>query len=99
MSRHQDLRYAVVIYNPKLKGGHPQVRTQLVISQNGQPVYREPEQEVAAGNNPTQLIKLGQLGMARVKPGRYTMTLRITDQLADKKTPPVIRSMDFVVID
>ncbi|MFL6275041.1 MAG: VWA domain-containing protein [Blastocatellia bacterium] len=99
VSRQQDLRYAVVIYNPKLKGGHPQVRTQLVISQNGQPVYREPEQEVAAGNNPTQLIKLGQLGMARVKPGRYTMTLRITDQLADKKALPVIRSMDFVVID
>ena len=62
-------------------------------------IYKEPEQAVKPGGNPAQLFKYGQLGMAKVKPGRYTMTLRISDRLADKKTPPLTRSMDFVVID
>jgi VWFA-related protein len=107
ISRKQDLRYAVVVYNPKLKGGKPQVQTQLVISQNGQVIYKEAEETITIAGNSSQAskvdvpqaIRIGQLGLARVKPGRYTATLVITDTLADKKAQTITRSMDFEVID
>ena len=99
ISLKQDLRYAVVIYNPKLKGGKPQVQTQLLISQNGQEIYKGPEEMITAAGNSSQTIKVGQMGMSKVKPGRYTMTMLITDTLADKKANTITRSMDFVVVD
>ncbi|HXG94250.1 MAG TPA: VWA domain-containing protein [Blastocatellia bacterium] len=100
ISRKQDLRYAVIIYNAKQKDGKPQVTTQLVISQNGQEIFKGEEEAVTAGgSNAGQLIKVGQLGMAGVKPGRYTMTLIITDPLADKKAQTITRSMDFIVVN
>jgi VWFA-related protein len=96
--RSQDLRYAVMIYNAKLKDGKPQVRTQLVISQGGQVIFKEPEEMLAAGAG-DQMIKWGQLGLKGVKAGRYTLTLVVTDLLADKKANTVTRSMDFVVVN
>jgi len=100
VSRKQDLRYAVMIYNAKQKDSHPQVRTQLVISQSGQLVFKQPEEPVVTrGNESSQLIKWGQLALGGVKPGRYTMTVVITDPLAEKKAQTVTRSMDFVVVD
>jgi hypothetical protein len=87
------------MYNPKTKGGKPQVQTQLLISQNGQVVFKEPEQPVPAGANASQVVKVGQLGLSGVKPGRYTLTLLITDTPADKKAQTLTRSMDFVVVD
>jgi VWFA-related protein len=99
ITRKEDLRYAVVIYNPKLKDGKPQLQTQLVITQNGQVLYKEADQPVQVGPNAAQQLKVGQLGMSKVKPGRYTLTLLITDTLADKKANSLSRSMDFVVVD
>ena len=99
ISRKQDLRYAVFIYNAKLKDGKPQVRTQVIISQNGQVIFREPEPQGGGVGSSSQAIKVGQLGLSRVKPGRYTLSLLIIDQQADKKAQPLVRSMDFVVID
>jgi hypothetical protein len=99
ISRKQDLRYALVIYNAKAKDGKPQVRTQLIISQNGKPIFKEAEEMVSAKDKSSQVIKVGQLGLSGVKPGRYTMTLIITDTLADKKSQTITRSMDFVVVD
>jgi hypothetical protein len=99
ISRKQDLRYAVVIYNPKQKDGKPQVTTQLVISQNGQQIFKEAEEVVPGQGNGAQLIKIGQLGLSSVKPGRYTMSLIITDPLADKKAQTITRSMDFIVVN
>jgi hypothetical protein len=100
VSRKQDLRYVVIIYNARLKDGKPQVRTQLVISQNGQVIFREEEEPLAVGaNNSPQLVKLGQLGLSSVKPGRYNLSLIVTDTLADKKAQSVTRSMDFVVME
>jgi VWFA-related protein len=100
ISRKQDVRYAALIYNAKQKDGRPWVKTQLTISQNGQVIYKEPEQALEVSEkNPSQLIKVGQLGLSGVNPGRYTMTLVITDTLADKKTQTVTRSMDFVVVN
>jgi VWFA-related protein len=99
ISRSQDLRYATIVYNAKLKDGKPQVRSQLIISQNGQVIFKEPEEMVPATGNAQQLLKWGQLGLKGVKPGRYTLTLVITDMLADKKANTMTRSMDFVVVD
>ena len=99
ISQKQDLRYAVVIYNPKLKSGKPEVQTQLVITQNGREIYKGPEEMIAPAGGSGQAIKLGQMGLSRVKPGRYTMTLLITDTLADKKANTLTRSMDFVVVE
>jgi VWFA-related protein len=100
ISGKQDLRYAMVIYNAKLKDGKPQVQTQLLISHNGQVIFKEPEEPLAvSANNPTQVLKVGQLGLAGVQPGHYTLTLIVTDTLADKKAQTVTRSMDFTVVN
>jgi hypothetical protein len=99
ISHKQDLRYAVVIYNPKSKDGKPQVQTQLLITQNGREIYKAPEEMIAATGSSGQAIRVGQMGLSRVKPGRYTMTVLITDTLADKKANTITRSMDFVVVD
>ncbi len=98
ISRTQDLRYAVVIYNAKQKGGKAQVTTQLMISQRGQVIFKEPEEVVQTGDG-KQTIKVGQLGLSGVKPGRYTITIVITDPLADKKAQTITRSLDFVVVN
>jgi VWFA-related protein len=98
--RSQDLRYAVIIYNAKTKDGQPQVRTQLTITQNGKVLYKENEQAVPAGaKDATQLLQVGQVGLKGVPPGRYTMTVVITDPLADKKSQTITRTMDFIVIN
>jgi VWFA-related protein len=97
--RSQDVRYAVIIYNAKLKDGKPQMRTQLAISQGGKIIFKEDEQDVAATGSGGQLIKWGQLGLSSVKAGRYTLTLIITDRLADKNANVITRSMDFVVVN
>ena len=98
ISRNQDLRYAVVIYNAKLSNGRPQVRTQLTISQSGKILFKEAEETLSAGSA-GQMIKVGQLGLARVPAGRYTLTLVITDMLADKKSQTITRNMDFIVVN
>ncbi len=100
VSRKLDLRYAVIIYNAKLKDAKPQVRTQLTISQDGKVIFKEPEEPLAATPSaPQQLVKIGQLGLSSVKPGRYNLALVITDTLADKKAQTVTSSMDFVVVE
>ena len=40
---------------------------------------------------------MGQLGVSRVRPGRYLLTLVVTDPLADKKHRTITRSIDFTV--
>lgn len=100
VSRKQDLRYAVIIYNAKMKDAKPQVRTQLVITKDGQEIFKEQEEALAVtAPNPAQVVKIGQLGLSGVKPGRYTLTLIVTDTLAEKKVQMVTRSMDFVVVE
>jgi VWFA-related protein len=98
--RTHDLRYAVMIYNAKLKDGKPQLLCQLAVSQNHRVVFKEAEEPVpASGSNKEHIIKVGQLGLGRVKPGRYTMTLVIKDLLSGKKSQTITRSADFIVVD
>jgi hypothetical protein len=97
--RTRDLRYAIAVYNPKLdKNGKPQLSSQLIISQGDKVLYKEPEQLFeATANNTFQLNRVGQLGLSKVKPGRYVLTLVITDSLADKREAVISRSIDFTV--
>lgn len=101
ISRTHDLRYAAIIYNPKLENGKPQLRSRLIISHGDKVLYQEPEQsvEAQAGSNPSQMVKIGQLGLTKVNPGRYVLTLVVTDPLADKKRQTVSRSIDFTVVN
>ena len=88
--------YVAMIFNPKLKDGKPQLRSQLIISQGNKVLFREPEQPVeSSGGGP--VTKMGQLGLSGVAPGRYVLTLVITDSLADKKASTLARSIDFTV--
>ncbi|PYP88680.1 MAG: hypothetical protein DMF61_05725 [Blastocatellia bacterium AA13] len=100
ISNKQDLRYAVILYNAKLKDGRPQIKSQLIISRDGEPIFKQPEEMVTvSGKDQSEVIKWGQLALSKAKPGRYTMTLVVTDELAEKKTQTVTRSMDFMVVD
>lgn len=99
ISRKQDLRYAAFVYNAKTKDNRYQVRTQLFISQKGRVIYKEPEETVQMTDKNAPLVKIGQLVLSNVAPGRYALTLVITDPLADKKANTVTRGMDFVVVD
>ncbi|HEV8429860.1 MAG TPA: VWA domain-containing protein [Pyrinomonadaceae bacterium] len=97
VSRNQDVRYAVLIYNPKLKDGQAKLTSQLLISQGEKVLLREPEEPVQAVAN-TQYAKIGQFGVSKMQPGRYVLTVTITDTLADKKRQTISRSLDFTVV-
>jgi VWFA-related protein len=100
ISRKNDLRYATVVYNAKNEGGKPQVTSRLIISVGDKVLFQEPEQRVTIpGSELDQLVRVGQLALAKVPPGRYVLTLVVNDPLADKKRQTVSRSVDFTVID
>ncbi len=100
VSRKQDLRYAAIIYNPKLANDKTQLRSRLIVSQGDKILFQEPEQPVESkGATPGQIIKVGQLGLAKVNPGRYVLTLVVTDPLADKNRQTIARSIDFTVVN
>jgi len=99
LPRKLDLRYAAVIYNPKLEGGKPQLRSQLIVSQGSRIVFKAPEQLVAGQVQNGQTAEVGQVSLAKARPGRYMLTLVITDPLADKKAQTIVRSIDFNLVD
>ena len=100
ISRKNDLRYATVVYNAKTEGGKPQVTSRLIISAGGKVLFQEPEQPVTTpGTESGQWVRLGQLALAKVPPGRYVLTLVVNDPLADKKRQTISRSVDFTVVD
>jgi VWFA-related protein len=100
LTRRQEVRYSAIIYNAKAEAGKPRVRSQLIISQGGKVLFREPEQEVEMkGTDPSQLVKVGQLALAKVQPGRYVLTLVVTDPLAEKNNQTLTRSIDFTVVN
>jgi VWFA-related protein len=99
LPRKLDLRYAAVIYNPKLEDGKPQLKSQLIISRNGKIVFQEQEQPVPGPIQNGQMAKIGQLSLAKASPGRYVLTLLITDPLADKKARTLVRSTAFNLVE
>jgi len=99
LPRKMDLRYAAVIYNPKAGGDKSQVRSQLIISRDGKIVFTEPEQEISGAIQNGQLAKVGQLSLAKARPGRYLLSLVINDYGADKKERTIVRSIDLNLVD
>ena len=100
ISKKLDLRYVAVVYNAKTDGSKPQLKSRLIISQGSKVLFQEPEQPMETkGSSEGQYVKVGQLGLSRVQPGRYVLTLVVSDPLADKKRSTVSRSIDFTVVD
>jgi VWFA-related protein len=99
LPRRLDVRYAAVIYNAKLEGGKPQLRSRFIISRDNKILFQEPDQPVSGSMQNGQMAKVGQFSLAKARPGRYLLTLVITDPLADKKERMLIRSVDLNLID
>lgn len=96
--RKQDLRYAVVIYNPKSSGGKTQLQTHIVISRGGKVLFQEPDQPVTSPVLNGQVPKIGQFGLGKTPAGRLLLTLVVTDQ-GEKQARTVVRAMDFLLLD
>jgi VWFA-related protein len=100
ISRQDDLRFSVVVYNAKLERDKPQLSTRLTISRPDKIVFQGPIQGVDLhGADSSQAIRIGQIGLSKLSTGHYFLTLEVTDNLADKKSQTVARNIDFYVID
>lgn len=99
LPRKLDLRYAAVIYNPRLDAGKAQLRSQLIITQGARLVYKSPEQPISGQVQNGQIAQVGQISLAKAHPGHLILTLVVTDPLADKKAQTVVRSIDFNLTD
>lgn len=97
LPRGQDLRYAAVIYYPKLNDGKVQLTSQVIVSRGDKVVFQEPEQPITGPVQNGQLVKIGQLGLGKAQPGRYVLTLLIKEP--GKKEKGIIRSVDFNLVD
>ena len=97
LPRQQDLRYAAVIYYPKLSDAKVQLTSQVIVSQGDKVVFQEAEQPITGTVQNGQLVKIGQLGLSRAQPGRYVLTLLIKEP--GKKEKGIIRSVDFNLVD
>jgi len=97
LPRAQDLRYAAIIYNPKLSEGKTQLRSQTIISRDGKIVYQEAEAPITSTVQDSQVMKVGQLGLQKAQPGHYMLTLVVTDLNADKQSRTIIRNVDFML--
>ena len=98
LTRKQELRYAAIIYNPKITNAKTDLRTQLIVTQQGKVIFAEPEQTLTGPVKDAQVIQVGQLGLTRVPPGKYTLSLVVNDT-SDKKDRRASRTMDFTVVD
>jgi hypothetical protein len=99
LPRKLDLRYAAIVYNPKIDGGKHQLKSQIFITQGTRVVFKGPEQPIAAGIQNGQVPFIGQINLGKARAGRYILTVVITDSLADKKSQYLVRSLDFNLTD
>ncbi|HEY6246514.1 MAG TPA: VWA domain-containing protein [Pyrinomonadaceae bacterium] len=99
LPRNLDLRFAALVYNPKIESGNPQVRCEVIISRDNRVLLQEPEQPLSGSAQSGRMAKIGQYSLAKASPGRYVLTLVITDPLADKKERTLVRSIDFDLVD
>lgn len=97
LPRKQDLRYAAVIYFPKVADGKVQLTSQVIVSRGEKVVFLEPEQPMTGPVQDGQIVKIGQLGLGKAQPGRYVLTLLIKEM--GKKNRGIIRSVDFNLVD
>lgn len=97
--RNFDLRFSAIVYNPKLQNGSPKLSTQIVISRGERVIFQGPVQSIEVKTGDGQFIKVGQIGVSKLAPGRHILTFIVTDELADKKNAQLVRSIDFNVVD
>jgi VWFA-related protein len=100
ISRKDDLRFTIVVYNAKTDSGKPQLSTKLTIGRPGKTVFEGPVKTVQlSGADASQTVRIGQIGLSKLSSGHYFLTLEVTDALADKKSQTVARTIDFSIID
>jgi signal peptidase I len=97
LPRQQDLRYAAVVYFPKVSDGKVQLTSQVIVSRGDKVVFQEPEQPVTGPLQDGQLVKIGQLGLGKAQPGRYVLTLLLKEP--GKKEKGIVRSVDFNLVE
>ncbi|MDQ1728892.1 MAG: hypothetical protein QOD33_1017 [Pyrinomonadaceae bacterium] len=99
LPRAQDLRYAAIIYNPKVNDGKTQLLARVIISRGDKVLLQEKDQPVNGAVQNGQVAKIGQFGLQKGQAGHYLLTLIVTDPLASEKERTVVRSMDFTLVD
>jgi VWFA-related protein len=99
LSRKQDLRYAAIIYNPKVADGKTQLQSHIIISRGSKILFQEPDRPVTDAVQNGQLPRIGQFGLGKALPGRLLLTLVVTDPQADKQSRTVVRTIDFTLVD
>lgn len=99
LSRKQDLRYAALIYNPKVTDGKTQLQSHIIISRGSKILFQEPDRPVTDAVQNGQLPKIGQFGLGKAQLGRLLLTLVVTDPQADKQYRTVVRTIDFTLVD
>lgn len=97
--RKFDLRYAAVVYFPKVEAGNHQLKSQIFITQGRNVIFKGSEQPVLGQLQDGQVPFIGQIGLGKIRPGRYILSVVISDPLADKKSQYLVRSLDFNVTD
>jgi VWFA-related protein len=98
LPRTHDLRYAAIIYNPKVSDGKTQLLARVIISRGDKVLLQEKDQPVNGTVQSGQVAKIGQFGL-KGQSGRYVLTLVVTDPLANEKERTVVRSLDFTLVD
>lgn len=99
LPRNLDLRFAAVVYNPKIASGSSQVRCEVIISRDNKVLLQEPEQQLTGSVKDGRMAKIGQYSLAKASPGRYILTLVVTDPLADKQERTLVRSVAFDLVN
>ena len=98
LPRTQDLRYAAIIYNPKVSDGKTQLLARIIVSRGDKVILQGKDQPVDGAVQNGQIAKVGQFGL-KGQSGHYMLTLVVTDPLASEKERTVVRSMDFTLVD
>ena len=92
------MRYAAIIYNPRVSDGKTQLLARVIISRGDKVLLQEKDQPVNGAVQSGQVAKIGQFGL-KGQSGRYVLTLVVTDPLANEKERTVVRSLDFTLVD
>ena len=92
----------VIIYNAHSeKGAAPQLTTQVILFQDGKPVFTGKQNPMTSTNQPDLKRLVGgggiQLGMD-LAPGDYVLQIIVNDALADKNHQTASQWMDFSIV-
>jgi VWFA-related protein len=98
LPRSKDLRYAAIIYNPKVSDGKTQLLARIIVSRGDKVILQGKDQPVDGAVQNGQIAKVGQFAL-KGQSGHYMLTLVVTDPQASEKERTVVRSIDFNLVD